>query len=172
MCLWCNLVAHCPSKSKAEGSSPFRHSKFAKNLKLCYNYIIVKERITTLKEYLFKYEPNKTTLAFTTLGGHLSGTLMKNINFIAPDKIAKMKEEVKEIGQMIFISDYCFVVLRKHYNTKVKIDHFKAILNNLPKDKVYKTTQEDFSELWDEIEIPDYIEIYKSSNWEDRNLPK
>ena len=123
-----------------------------------------------MNSYLFKYEPEKTILAFTTLGGHISGTLMKNLNFVAPAKIKRMRERVEEIGQCILVDNVMFVVLRKHYNTKVSHDQFKMALNNLPKDRLYKTTKEDFITQWNSVPVADYgIEIYESSQWGDQD---
>jgi len=102
---------------------------------------------------IFQYEPNVKLLAFTTEKAHLSGTLMKNIDFRLPNEILALKERAEtglKIGD-IFVSRYTvFVVLRKHYNTKIKTEEVDKMISNISAELnqySLKTTNEDYPQL-------------------------
>lgn len=126
--------------------------------------------------FLLEY-PSKQTLAFTTQGGHLSGKLMKNIDFRRPEIIKQFQEVVKQktpqIGEVITIQNYSFLILRKHYNSRLNTVAFtQAIAAALPALKTagfldnLKTTDEDFPEYMEILKslIPN-IEIRPESGW-------
>jgi hypothetical protein len=123
---------------------------------------------------LFTYKDlDQKFLVFATLGGHLSGTLMKNIDYRLPKEIQKFKDwldEGRSIGD-VFISKYVvFFVFRKHYNSKVKEDQFEALLKqNTDQLKSLKiaTTNEDLPQYKELIQkhIPN-IEYRDTSKWE------
>ena len=102
---------------------------------------------------VFKYERDSKVLAFTTAKGHVSGTLMKNIDFRLPSDILSMKEWSANgvaVGD-IFVTKYIvFVVLRKHFNTKISLEAVDKMLAQLaPELNNYKlkTTNEDYPQL-------------------------
>lgn len=117
--------------------------------------------------------PKLNMLVFITQGGHKTKTLMKNIEFRTPKRIEKLHEILKnnktEIGDVIFIDDVVFVILRKHYVSKVSEKEFeRVILEALPKLEHLnlKTTNEDWPEFQNIIlkYIPN-IELRESSEW-------
>jgi hypothetical protein len=121
---------------------------------------------------VFKHEPDKRILAFTTQKGHLSGDLMKNIDFRLPREIEDLKkwlEVERQIGD-VFISRYVvLVVLRKHYNSKLTKESFNMTLQKaLPILEQFKlkTTFESYAEFQNEIlnNLP-ALEICETSAW-------
>ena len=121
---------------------------------------------------VFEYEPKKHILAFTTQSGHVTGDLMKQIKFRSPDTIVKLQQRISngaEIGDIFVIGCYVFVVLRKHYNSKIKNEDFEVLMNKItPELSEYtlKTTNEDYPKLREIIEnyLPD-IEYCDTSAW-------
>ena len=125
------------------------------------------------KNNLFNIEqPHRKILAFVTQGGHLSGQVMKNIDYRLPARIEKMKTilvEQNEIGSVIETDYVVFIVLRKHYNTKMSEKTFEDVLvKALPNisDILLKTTNEDWPQFEHLIRkyIPT-IEYRLSSEW-------
>jgi hypothetical protein len=121
---------------------------------------------------VFKYEQGSKVLAFTTAKGHVSGTLMKNIDYRLPSDILSMKEWSANgvtVGD-IFVTKYIvFVVLRKHFNTNISLEAVDKMLANLaPELQSYKlkTTNEDFPQLQDLLQkhIPS-LEFCETSAW-------
>jgi len=121
---------------------------------------------------VFKYEQDSRVLAFTTAKGHVSGTLMKNIDYRLPSDIISMKEWSTNgvaVGD-IFVTKYIvFVVLRKHFNTKISLEAVDKMLSQLaPQLNNYKlkTTNEDFPQLQDLLQkhIPQ-LEFHETSAW-------
>ena len=107
-----------------------------------------------MKDNIFNYD-GQYTLAFCDLTGAMSGELMKAIGFRNPKIIDLLKIEIKkaQIGSIIFIQNYIFVVVRKHYANKVTaatiapmIAHIAAMTANL-KLKVFSG---DFPQFKDE----------------------
>ncbi len=102
---------------------------------------------------VFQYEPNVKLLAFTTEKAHLSGTLMKNIDFRLPNEILALKKRAEtslKIGDIFVSRHTVFVVLRKHYNTKIKTEEVDKMLSNISAElNQYrlKTTNEDYPQL-------------------------
>ena len=117
--------------------------------------------------------PKKQTLAFTTQGGHISGELMKNINFRRPEIIQEFKKLVltnNNIGSVIEVKGYFFIVIRKHYNSKVDETTFrKAIslaLSQISGGENFKTTNEDWPQFQSVIkELIPNIEFRDRSGW-------
>lgn len=113
------------------------------------------------KTNIFRWEPHLQTIAFTTESGHLSGILMKNIQYRRPEIIEELQRIVKEtsprIGDVITIKNYSFVILRKHYNNKITEKTFSDALHkafpSLEHFSGFKTTDEDF---------PRFVEILKA----------
>lgn len=116
--------------------------------------------------------PRKRILAFITQGGHLSGKIMKGIEYRIPKAIIKLKEELQKdnsIGRIIEINDIIFVIYRKHYNSKVTVDKFDKFISDLePELNKYKLkiTNEDLPQFKEILEkyIPT-IEYRASSEW-------
>ena len=122
---------------------------------------------------VFQYQKETKILAFTTQAGHVSGTLMKNIDFRSPAHILKLKEWCSESprqnGDIFETSLYVFVVLRKHYNNKLSEKMFDTALSknlNKLKSKNLKTTFEDFSDYKEQVfkHLPN-LKIYEKSGW-------
>lgn len=123
---------------------------------------------------IFLWEPHIQTIAFTTESGHITGTLMKNINFRQPEIIKELRRKVNETkprtGDVITIKHYSFIILRKHYNTKLTEDTFSnAIKKALPCLEAFsrfKTTDEDFPQFVDILQkqIP-RLEVRTKSGW-------
>ncbi|MFW5889575.1 MAG: hypothetical protein ACOCUD_04260 [Bacillota bacterium] len=118
-------------------------------------------------------DPEEMILAFTTKGGHVSGNLMKGIEFREPDVIKELKHRTKlktKIGDVIRIRNYYFVIYKKHYNSKITSADFEHVLK-LAKEKIdnndkLKTTIEDIEKFKDVL--VDYfpnIRICKRSDW-------
>jgi len=124
------------------------------------------------KGNVFIYEKHKKTLAFIDLKGHLSGRLMKNIDYVQPRVIEELKKTIlesgNEIGKIIQIRDYVFVTIRNHYNSKVDLNKFKTIMQKLEPQNIYKTTAENYTECLDvikEVDLPYTLEVYETSEW-------
>lgn len=124
---------------------------------------------------LFTWEPERYTIAFTTQSGHLSGKLMKDINFRRPDIIKTLKTRIQKnkpnIGDIVVVRNYIFVILRKHYNTRINKTQFRDIIkgivpNILKETTMFKTTSQDFP-LFEEdlVELIPNIEIRRESGW-------
>ena len=122
---------------------------------------------------VFQYQKETKILAFTTQAGHVSGTLMKNIDFRSPAHILKLKEwcleSPRQNGDVFETSLYVFVVLRKHYNNRLSDKMFNTVLSkNLDKLQSHnlKTTFEDFSDYKNiVIENLPNLKIYEKSGW-------
>lgn len=116
--------------------------------------------------------PRKKILVFITQGGHLSGKIMKGIDFRLPAVITKMKEELandNSIGRVFEIRDIIFVVYKKHYNTKLTTAQFDKFLEKIAQQlnqNNLKITNEDWPNYKDVIikYIPT-IEYRESSEW-------
>lgn len=119
---------------------------------------------------IFTYEPNKLTLALTTEGLHLNGTLMKNIDFRRPEIIKKLleKKSLVKIGDYVIIDNYLFFVARKHYNSKFNLSGLEVSIKKMF-DEIsmpIKTTAEDYIDLVNFMKsINDNLEIYETSEW-------
>ena len=121
---------------------------------------------------IFQYEPNVKLLAFTTEKAHLSGTLMKNIDFRLPNEILALKERAEtglKIGDIFVSRHTVFVVLRKHYNTKIKLEEVDKMLSNISAQLSQynlKTTNEDYPQLQELLQkhIPQ-LQFAKTSAW-------
>ena len=122
---------------------------------------------------VFNLEPeNKKVLAFITQGGHISGQIMKGIEFRLPARIEQMREILNKnnkIGDVIELDYVVFVVVRKHYNTKLTEKTFEeALVKALPNlsHLLLKTTNEDWPQFEHIIKkhIPN-IEYRESSDW-------
>lgn len=125
-------------------------------------------------ENLFEIEyPRKKILAFVTQGGHVSGEIMKNIEFRMPKVIEQFKKRASdglEIGDVLILQDCVFVVYKKHYNSKILKEKFEIILNKVAPELnefSLKTTDEHLPEFKDLIlnYLPD-IEFRKTSKWD------
>lgn len=126
--------------------------------------------------YLFKWEPEKKFLFFITQGAHVSGTAMKNLNEVQPEVVELLVEQVNRIKPTIgtvididYVSNYSFIVSRKHYSSKHDLDLVKSALAKL--NGIYKMSNEDFPTIVELVtrEFPN-IEIKTSSNWEDSKV--
>lgn len=121
---------------------------------------------------VFDYEAKKHILAFITEGGHISGNLMKAIKFRSPKTIVKLQQKINEgvkIGDIFVIDNYIFIVIKRHYNSSIKNEHFEILLNKIaPQLNNYqlKTTNEDYPKLRKIIEnyLPG-IEYCDTSDW-------
>lgn len=127
-------------------------------------------------KYLFDFEPDKKTLILVDLSAAKSGELMKNLDYVAPKKVAKFQEVVKEgdfkVGDYLEIDWYVFFFVRKHYRSKFVLEDFAKVAGNLPYEYNYKTTNESeklapYLEVL--LNIYDNIEVYKTSNWDKKN---
>lgn len=120
---------------------------------------------------VFRWEPQKTTLFFLTQGGHLSGDLLKSLEYRAPQIVKEMQEELAKdntIGRYFELRGgiYGFLVVRKHYNSKPDAGQFASMLRSLPA-RTFKTTLEThevYAKVLKELALPT-IEIYNTSLW-------
>lgn len=120
---------------------------------------------------IFKHEPDKLIMAITTEGLHLSGDLMKAIDFRQPRVIEKLKAmQSSKVGTTILIDGYLFIVGRKHYNSKFdlkKIDEIITEVKEKYSNTILKITMEDFPEVMQKFaEQLENIEICDTSKWE------
>lgn len=122
-----------------------------------------------MKDNIFNYD-GQYTLAFCDMSGAMSGDLMKGIGFRAPSVLDLLKIELKkaQIGSIIFIKNYIFVVVRKHYANKVTaatiapmIAHISEMTANL-KLKAYSG---DFPQFHDELNKLPNITWYAKCDW-------
>src|SRR5690554_146044 len=127
-------------------------------------------------KYLFDFEPDKKTLVLVDLSAAKSGELMKNLDYVAPKRVAKFQEVVKKgdfkVGDYLEIDWYVFFFVRKHYRSKFILEDFAKVAGNLPYEYNYKTTNESeklapYLEVL--LDIYDNIEVYKTSNWDKKN---
>ena len=132
--------------------------------------------MTIVKKFLFSIERDKKTLLLVDLSAAKSGELMKNLDYVAPEKVAKFQKIVKEgdfkVGDYLEIDSYVFFFVRKHYRSKFVLKDFVKVAGNLPYEYNYKTTNESeklapYLEVL--LNIYDRIEVYKTSNWNKRN---
>lgn len=120
---------------------------------------------------LFEIEtPRKKVLAFITQGVHLSGDIMKAINFRNPRVIEKLKKnkENYKTGDVIEIDNYIFVVYKKHFNSRIDEKDFENLLKNISfiSPDELKTTNEHLSEFEDLIKYRlDGIEFRETVRW-------
>lgn len=122
---------------------------------------------------LFTYkDKNQKFLVFATLGGHITGTIMKNIDYRMPQEIERFKSwlaEGRSIGD-VFVSKFVvFFVYKKHYNSKIKNDQFETLLEKKTeflKPLKLATTNEDLPQFKEMIKkhIPN-IEYRDTSKW-------
>lgn len=121
---------------------------------------------------VFQYEPKVKILAFTTEKAHVSGTLMKNIDFRLPSEILSLKnwaESGSKIGDIFIGRHAVFVVLRKHYNTKIKLEEVDKMLSKVAlqlQNYELKTTSEDYPQIEDLLSkhMPN-LKFYNTSAW-------
>jgi hypothetical protein len=125
-----------------------------------------------IKGNIFIYEQNKKTLAFIDIKGHLSGKLMKNIEYVQPRVIKELKQVIlesgNEIGKIIVVDNYVFLTVRNHYNSKVDLTKFKDTITQLEPNQIYKTTGENYTECLDiikDVNLPYTLEVYETSEW-------
>lgn len=118
-------------------------------------------------------EKRKHILTFITQGGHVSGDLMKQIKYRSPNTIIKLQEYINqgaEIGDVFVIGYFVFVVIKKHYNSKIKREQFEAILKDVAPRVSHlslRTTAESYEE-YKEI-VSNYlpgIEYCDTSAWD------
>lgn len=126
-----------------------------------------------MKDNVFQYEKDVRILAFTTEKGHVSGELMKNIKFRLPREIEKLHtwiEEGQEIGQILITNHVVFVVLKRHYNSRLKREEFEAILKKIAprlEPLKLKTTTESLEEYKDLVlDYVPHLKYYSTSKWE------
>lgn len=122
---------------------------------------------------LFTYKDrDQKFFVFATLGGHTSGTIMKNIDYRMPQEIKRFKDwlaEGRSIGD-VFVSQFVvFFVYKKHYNSKVNSNQFEQLLkekSDFLKSYKLATTSEDLPQYKEMIKqyIP-HIEYRETSKW-------
>lgn len=126
-----------------------------------------------MESNLFNVEsPSKFKLVFITQKGHITGNIMKGMDFRLPRTVEKLKEKLEEkneIGDVIIINNSVFVIYRKHYNSRVSEQEFEKVLKKaLPSlsGMQLKTTNEDLPQFQKIIlkYLPD-IEYRESSEW-------
>lgn len=120
----------------------------------------------------FNDRPLKKIVAFITQGAHVSGKIMKQIEFRDPDVIIELKNKIannSNIGDVIAIGAYVFVVYKKHYNTKMNTEKFEAALKiaapiiNKYKTKITNEDWPDYKELI--LQYIPSIEYRETSEW-------
>ena len=120
-------------------------------------------------EYLFKWKPEKKTLFFITQSAHASGKALKNLQEVAPsvlEKVQSMCADIKpDIGEVIILPMYVFIVSRKHYASKHDLDLVRQGLDKL-KEHSIKMSSEDFPSIVEIARNYPNIEIKSISNWE------
>jgi hypothetical protein len=124
--------------------------------------------------YLFKWEPEKKILFFITQGAHVSGTALKNLEYIQPLIIEQLKRYVDglkpAIGSVIPVQDnYIFIVSRKHYSSKHDLDLVRKALMKL--QGIIKMSNEDFPDIVKLVSTEfTNIELKTTSNWDNSRL--
>lgn len=122
---------------------------------------------------IFVYDNSSKVLAFITEKGHVSGNIMKGIEFRSPKVIDSLRnwiEDKRGFGD-IFVSDYVvFVVYRKHYNSKVTDKDFETLLQKVTpqlQSHNLRITNEDLPQFKNLITqyLPN-VTYYERSNWE------
>ena len=71
---------------------------------------------------VFVYDKESKILAFITEKGHISGNIMKGIEFRMPRVITQLQNWIQDsrgFGDILVLDNVVFVVYRKHYNSKV-----------------------------------------------------
>lgn len=118
-------------------------------------------------KYLFTYEPEKTTIAFTDFAGHKSGIVMKAIDYVQPDVIEKLQASLAErpakVGDVIYIKTFAFVVSRRHYASRHDINAILAALSSM--DGQLKISTEEYPEIIDLLRDKPEVELYDTSTW-------
>jgi hypothetical protein len=127
----------------------------------------------SLKYNIGVYEKNKRILIFIDQKPFLSGELFKNFasfRFKLHETLQKELEKDNSIGRVIEYSDMTFLIVRKHYNSKINRENFRKIIFNLPAGQIYKTTKENFVDYAEEIEnmqekLPFTVQFYDVSGF-------
>jgi hypothetical protein len=120
------------------------------------------------------YEENKRILIFIDQKPYLSGNLMKNFMSFHPtvkDRLEKrFSENTPKIGDVFEYLNMTFLVVRKHFRSKIRPDEFSKIIFNLSPNVIYKTTKENFVEYAQIIEelkdkLPFTVQFYDVSGF-------
>lgn len=118
-------------------------------------------------KYLFTYEPEKTTVAFTDLAGHKSGIVMKAIDHVQPHIIEALQKHLAEgaakVGDTILIRNYAFIVSRRHYASRHNVDAVLAAL--MAMDGQLKISSEEYPEIISHLHGNPQVEFYDTSTW-------
>lgn len=122
---------------------------------------------------LFTFDKERKILAFITEKGHISGNIMKGIDFRMPRAISELNnwmQDSRGFSDILITDHVVFVVYRKHYNSKVNDKDFIKLLDKVaPQLQDYKLriTNEDLPQFKNLITqyFPD-IAYYERSNWE------
>lgn len=116
---------------------------------------------------VFAWEKGRPILAFIDKKGTIAGDLMKAIKFRAPRRVESMQEKLAaikpEIGDVIIVDWYVFVVIKNHYRNKISEATMTKCIKDLPFDNL-KTISEDypqFKELFEKYNI----EVFETSEW-------
>jgi hypothetical protein len=119
------------------------------------------------------YEKDKKTLIFIDQKPFMSGELIKNITSFHFKMEEWLKQKVSQdnsIGRVIELGDVVFLIVRKHFNSKINRENFRKIIFNLPAGQIYKTTKESFVDYAEEIEnmidkLPFTVQFYDVSGF-------
>jgi hypothetical protein len=122
---------------------------------------------------LFTFDKERKILAFITEKGHISGNIMKGIDFRMPRAINELNnwmQDSRGFSDILITDHVVFVVYRKHYNSKVNDKDFTKLLDKVaPQLQDYKLriTNEDLPQFKNLITqyFPNII-YYERSNWE------
>lgn len=125
-------------------------------------------------DYLFKWEPEKKFLFFTTQSAHMSGIALKNLENVQPQIIDELKSIVNSskpsLGSVITIRErYVFIITRKSYNSKHDLALTLKALNSLNGN--HKMSSEDFPDIVELVTTNcPWVELKETSKWDDRNI--
>lgn len=127
-----------------------------------------------MKKNIGIYEPEKKILIFIDQKPYLSGPLIKNYFSFYPFAKSSLQQSMIEkgndIGSVHTYKNLVFLIVRKHFNSKINVEQFKSILFNLPANEIYKTTKESFTDYAKVIEnlkndLPYIVQFYDVSGF-------
>lgn len=106
---------------------------------------------TLSDNHIFEYEPDKYHLIFIDKTGAASGEYMKALKFRQPHIYKSLKDNLDNndfnVGDVIEINNYIFVIGRKHYRSKWDLKSIKKSLHNSNFDyKILKSLSVDYSD--------------------------
>ena len=122
-----------------------------------------------MKNNIFNYD-GQNILAICDLTGAMSGELMKAIGYRNPGILDELKIKLKnaQVGDIIFVKHYVFIVARKHYASKLiaaSIVPMIAKVAAMTANMSLKAYSGDFPQLHDELSKLPNLTWYPKCDW-------